>query len=240
MKNILEVKNLIKSYEKNKPIVKNISFNIESGQLVGFIGHNGAGKTTTIKCIVGINDFENGNILIDGNSLKEDPIKCKEVISYVPDNPDIYESLTGFEYLNMVSDIFNIPVDIRKERIEDLANKLELQNALDDNISTYSHGMKQKIVLIAALIHNPRLLILDEPFVGLDPNATFVLKNIMKELCKNGGAILFSTHILEVAENLCTDIIIIKDGNIIEKGDTKDIVGSKSLEEIYMENYYEK
>lgn len=240
MKNILEVKNLIKSYEKNKPIVKNISFNIESGQLVGFIGHNGAGKTTTIKCIVGINDFENGNILIDGNSLKEDPIKCKEVISYVPDNPDIYESLTGLEYLNMVSDIFNIPVDIRKERIEDLANKLELQNALDDNISTYSHGMKQKIVLIAALIHNPRLLILDEPFVGLDPNATFVLKNIMKELCKNGGAILFSTHILEVAENLCTDIIIIKDGNIIEKGDTKDIVGSKSLEEIYMENYYEK
>lgn len=240
MKNILEVKDLIKSYEKNRQIVKNISFNIEAGQLVGFIGHNGAGKTTTIKCIVGIVDYENGDILIDDHNLKEDPIKCKEVISYVPDNPDIYESLTGLEYLNMVSDIFNIQTDIRKEKIEDLAQKLELQNALNDNISTYSHGMKQKIVLIAALIHEPKLLILDEPFVGLDPNATFVLKNIMKDLCSKGGAILFSTHILEVVENLCTDIIIIKEGNIITKGKTKDITLSKSLEEIYMENYYEK
>lgn len=240
MKNILEVKDLIKSYEKNRKIVKNISFNIEEGQLIGFIGHNGAGKTTTIKCIVGIVDYENGDILIDGYNLKEEPIKCKRVLSYVPDNPDIYESLTGLEYLNMVSDIFNIPLDIRKKKIEDLANKLELQNALNDNISTYSHGMKQKIVLIAALIHEPKLLILDEPFVGLDPNATFVLKNIMKELCSSGGAILFSTHILEVAENLCTDIIIIKDGNIITKGKTEDMTLDKSLEEIYMENYYER
>lgn len=237
MKKILEVRNLVKSYEKNKDIIKRINIDINPGDLVGFIGHNGAGKTTTIKCLVGIHKFDYGEIIIDGYSIKENPLECKKILAYVPDNPDIYENMTGLEYLNMVSDIFGISTELREERIEKYARELELYNALRDNISTYSRGMKQKIVLISAFIHTPKFLILDEPFVGLDPNASFVLKKLMKELCNNGGAILFSTHVLEVAQNLCNNILIIKEGNIIARGDTKKIVGDKSLEEIYLESY---
>lgn len=240
MKNILEIKNLTKSYEKGKEIIKNLNIEIKSGEIVGFIGHNGAGKTTMIKCIVGIHDFEKGDIFIDGISLLEDPISCKKVMAYVPDNPDIYENLTGLEYLNMVADIFNISTEDREKYIRKYSESFEILNALQDNISTYSRGMKQKIVLISALIHNPKLLILDEPFVGLDPNASFELKKIMREICANGGAVLFSTHVLEVAQNLCTNILIIKNGEIIAEGETKAIIGKKTLEEIYLENYYVK
>ncbi|QQK09055.1 ABC transporter ATP-binding protein [Miniphocaeibacter halophilus] len=237
---MLEIKNLTKSYEKGKEIIKNLNIEIKSGEIVGFIGHNGAGKTTMIKCIVGIHDFEKGDIFIDGISLLEDPISCKKVMAYVPDNPDIYENLTGLEYLNMVADIFNISTEDREKYIRKYSESFEILNALQDNISTYSRGMKQKIVLISALIHNPKLLILDEPFVGLDPNASFELKKIMREICANGGAVLFSTHVLEVAQNLCTNILIIKNGEIIAEGETKAIIGKKTLEEIYLENYYVK
>ncbi|MFY9282625.1 MAG: ABC transporter ATP-binding protein [Miniphocaeibacter sp.] len=237
---MLEIKNLTKSYEKGKEIIKALNMKINAGEIVGFIGHNGAGKTTTIKCIVGIHDFDSGDIFIDGRSFIENPIACKKVIAYVPDNPDIYENLTGLEYLNMVADIFNISREDREKSIREYSEKFEMINALQDNISTYSRGMKQKIVLISAFIHKPKLLILDEPFVGLDPNASFELKNIMKEICNKGGAVLFSTHVLEVAENLCTNILIIKNGEIIAEGETKSIIGNRTLEEIYLENYYVK
>lgn len=237
MEKILEVKNLVKSYEKGKNIVKNIDLDIYQGDLVGFIGHNGAGKTTTIKCIVGIHEFDKGEIFINGYSVKNNPIECKKNIAYVPDNPEIYENITGLEYLNMVADIFDISSKTREIRIKKYSDEFEMYNVLKDNISTYSRGMKQKIVLISAFIHNPKFLILDEPFSGLDPNASYILKKLMKKICNNGGAILFSTHVLEVAQNLCNHILIIKEGNIIAKGKTKEIIGKKTLEEIYLESY---
>ncbi len=238
MNNILEIKNLFKSYDGKNSIIKDVSFSINEGEIVGFIGHNGAGKTTIIKSIVGIHNFDKGDILIGGVNLKDNPLECKEQIAYVPDNPELYENMTGLEYLHMVSNIFKISIEDRVERIKEYSEKFEMYNSLENSISTYSRGMKQKIVIISALIHKPKLLILDEPFVGLDPNASFVLKKAMKELKKEGGSILFSTHVLEVAQNLCTNILIIKNGNIITQGETKDIIGDKTLEEIYLESYH--
>ena len=215
--------------------VDDISFNVNKGEICAFIGHNGAGKSTTIKAIVGALNFNNGEILVDGISIKEKPIEAKKIMAYIPDNPDIYEYLTGIQYLNFVCDVFRVKNEERNNLISQYADEFELTNNLNDLISSYSHGMKQKLVIISALIHNPKLLILDEPFVGLDPIATHKLKNIMREICNNGGAIFFSTHILEVAEKLCDKVIIIKDGKIIKQGDMQELVKDKSLENIFLE-----
>ncbi|AXU68553.1 ABC transporter ATP-binding protein [Clostridioides difficile] len=231
---MLKVINLSKSY-KNKKVVNSVSFDVNDGELFGFIGHNGAGKTTTIKAIVGIHDFENGEVLINSKSIKKQPVECKKEMAYIPDNPDLYESLTGIQYLNFIADIFEVAKDKREELIKYYSNKFELNKALGDLISSYSHGMKQKLAIISALIHSPKILILDEPFVGLDPKASFILKEIMREFCDKGGCIFFSTHVLEVAEKICDKIAIIKDGNIIAYGTTEEVKGSNSLESIFME-----
>lgn len=231
---MLEIRNYSKKYG-NKLVVDNISFTVENGDIFAFIGHNGAGKTTTIKSIVGIHDITSGDILIDGVSIKEDPIKCKSMISYVPDNPDIYPTLTGMQYLNLVADIFRVSKEDREERIKKYAELLEISGALNNLISSYSHGMRQKLVVISALIHNPKLLVLDEPFVGLDPKASFILKELFREFVKEGGAIFFSTHILEVAEKLCNKVAIIKQGKLVANGTMSEIKQDKSLESVFME-----
>lgn len=231
---MLKIKNLSKSY-KNKKAIENINFEIQKGDIFGFIGHNGAGKTTTIKCIVGIHEFEDGQILINSKDIKKNPIECKKDIAYIPDNPDIYESLTGIQYLNFIANIFKVNKSKAEKLIAYYADKLELTDSLGYTISSYSHGMKQKLVIISALIHKPKLLVLDEPFVGLDPKASFTLKEIMKEFCNNGGAIFFSTHVLEVAEKICNKIAIIKDGKVVVCGDTNQVKGNKSLEHLFME-----
>ena len=224
---MLEIKNFSKEYSKGKKAVDNISLTVNSGEIFGFIGHNGAGKTTTIKSIVGILEFSEGDILIDSKSIKKNPIECKKVMAYIPDNPDLYEALTGIQYLSFIADIYKISKEQR--------DKLELTKYLGDLISSYSHGMKQKLAVISALIHKPKLLILDEPFVGLDPKASHTLKEIMRELCNEGSAIFFSTHVLEVAEKLCDKIAIIKDGKIVAVGSTEQVKGNNSLEEVFME-----
>ena len=211
---MLKIENLTKKYG-DKSAIDNLNLEVEDGEIFGFIGHNGAGKTTTIKCMVGILEFDNGNIYINGNSIKDEPLKCKKDIAYIPDNPDIYENLTGFSYLNFVADIFEIDNKTREERINKYAEAFEIKNELQDLISSYSHGMKQKLVIISALIHTPKLLILDEPFVGLDPKASFTLKEIMKEITKEGAAIFFSSHVLEVVEKLCDKVGIKKEGKLI-------------------------
>ena len=231
---MLKIINLSKSY-KNKKAIENISIEVNKGEVFGFIGHNGAGKTTTIKSIVGIHNFEEGDILINSKSIKENPIECKKDIAYIPDNPDIYESLTGIQYLNFIANIFKVNKSKAEKLIAYYADKLELTDSLGYTISSYSHGMKQKLVIISALIHKPKLLVLDEPFVGLDPKASFTLKEIMKEFCNNGGAIFFSTHVLEVAEKICNKIAIIKDGKVVVCGDTNQVKGNKSLEHLFME-----
>ena len=231
---MLQIKNFTKKYG-DFTAVDDISFNVNKGEICAFIGHNGAGKSTTIKAIVGALNFNNGEILVDGISIKEKPIEAKKIMAYIPDNPDIYEYLTGIQYLNFVCDVFRVKNEERNNLISQYADEFELTNNLNDLISSYSHGMKQKLVIISALIHNPKLLILDEPFVGLDPIATHKLKNIMREICNNGGAIFFSTHILEVAEKLCDKVIIIKDGKIIKQGDMQELVKDKSLENIFLE-----
>lgn len=231
---MLQIKNFTKKYG-DFTAVDDISFNVNKGEICAFIGHNGAGKSTTIKAIVGALNFNNGEILVDGISIKEKPIEAKKIMAYIPDNPDIYEHLTGIQYLNFVCDVFRVKNEERNNLISKYADEFELTNNLNDLISSYSHGMKQKLVIISALIHNPKLLILDEPFVGLDPIATHKLKNIMREICNNGGAIFFSTHILEVAEKLCDKVIIIKDGKIIKQGDMQELVKDKSLENIFLE-----
>ena len=231
---MLKIINLSKSY-KNKKAIENISIEVNKGEVFGFIGHNGAGKTTTIKSIVGIHNFEEGDILINSKSIKQNPIECKKDIAYIPDNPDIYESLTGIQYLNFIADIFKVSKTEREEKIKYYSEQFEINKALGDLISSYSHGMKQKLVIISALIHSPKVLILDEPFVGLDPKASFILKEIMKEFCNNGGCIFFSTHVLEVAEKICDKIGIIKGGKLISYGKTNEVVGDKSLENIFME-----
>ena len=232
---MLEIKNFSKSYLKGKKAVDNVNLTIQDGEIFGFIGHNGAGKTTTIKSIVGILKVEEGDILINGLSIIKNPKECKKIMAYVPDNPDIYENLTGIQYLNFILDVYKISKKDREERIKEYADLFQLTSALGDLISSYSHGMKQKLVIISALIHKPKILILDEPFVGLDPVASHKVKEIMREMCNEGASIFFSTHVLEVAEKLCDKVAIIKNGQIVANGDVKDIIGDSSLEELFME-----
>ena len=231
---MIEIKNLTKCYGEKKA-VDDISFNVEDGKIFAFIGHNGAGKTTTIKSIVGINDFDNGDILINGKSIKTKPMECKKEIAYVPDNPDLYENMKAINYINFICDMYETPEEVRKENIIKYAKMFEMENKLNDVISTYSHGMKQKVALIAALVHEPKILIMDEPFVGLDPKAVFDMKNIMKEMCKEGKSIFFSTHILDVAEKLCDTVAIIQNGKIVKVGKMEDIKGDESLEQVFLE-----
>lgn len=232
---MLQIKSFTQIYSGGKKAVDNLSIEVKSGDIYGFIGHNGAGKTTTIKAVVGILNFKIGDIKIDGVSIKDNPIKCKSKIAYIPDNPDLYEHLTGIQYLNFIGDIFYINKKDRKELIKKYSDEFEITSSLGDLISSYSHGMKQKLAIISALIHKPKLLILDEPFVGLDPKAAHILKGIMRELCNNGIAIFFSTHVLEVAEKLCNKIAIIKNGKLIVSGNTEEIKGNNSLENVFME-----
>ena len=232
---MLEIKNYSKSYGGGKKAADNVSLTVESGDIYGFIGHNGAGKSTTIRAVVGVLDFTEGEIYIDGHSVKDEPMECKKITAYIPDNPDLYENLTGVQYLNFVADVFGISADDRKERIKKYADLLEISGSLGDLISSYSHGMKQKLAIISALIHNPKLLVLDEPFVGLDPKASFLLKEIMRDMCKQGTAIFFSTHVLDVAEKLCNKIAIIKQGRIIAAGNIEELTEGHSLEEAFLE-----
>lgn len=231
---MLTIKNLTKRYG-NKTAVDDLTLHIAPGEIYGFIGHNGAGKTTTIKACCGIIGFDDGEILVDGISIKSNPIECKKRFAYIPDNPDLYDFLSGIKYLNFVADIYGIPKGERNSLIKKYADMFELTDSLADPISNYSHGMKQKLAIISALIRKPKLMILDEPFVGLDPKASHILKEIMAELCRNGGAIFFSTHVLEVAEKLCTKVAIIKDGKLVISGNTAEVIGNASLESVFLE-----
>ena len=232
---MLAINNYSKAYNKDHFAVSGLSLNVDSGDLFAFIGHNGAGKSTTIKSIVGILPFDDGDILIDGISIKKDPIACKKMIAYIPDNPDIYDSLTGIQYLNFIADIFRVDKTTRKAIIDKYASEFELTNDLNNLISSYSHGMKQKLVIISAFVHSPKLLILDEPFVGLDPKATYLVKKAMVEFCENGGAIFFSTHVLEVAEKLCNKLAIIKNGKLLITGKMEEVIKDSTLEDVFME-----
>ncbi len=231
---MLNISHLTKTYG-DKKAVDDLSLHIAPGEIYGFIGHNGAGKTTTIKSVVGILQFDEGEITIDGTSLKDDPIACKKKIAYIPDNPDLYEFMSGIKYLNFVADIFGVGAEERQERIKKYADMFELTEDLAQPISAYSHGMKQKLAIIAAWIHNPKLIIMDEPFVGLDPKASFLLKEMMHDVCAAGGAIFFSTHVLEVAEKLCDKVAIIKGGKLIRSGTMESVKGDDSLEEVFLE-----
>ena len=234
---MLKVQNYSKSYGGETKAADNVTLDVESGDIYGFIGHNGAGKSTTIRAIVGVLDFTEGDIYIDGHSVKDEPLECKKITAYIPDNPDLYENLTGIQYLNFVADVFEISAAEREERIGKYADMFEITEALGDLISSYSHGRKQKVAIISALIHDPKLLVLDEPFVGLDPKATFTLKEIMHEMCGKGTAIFFSTHVLDVAEKLCNKIAIIKKGKIITSGTIEELTHGQSLEEAFLEVY---
>lgn len=231
---MLKIKHLTKKYGDFKA-VDDLSLHIAPGEIYGFIGHNGAGKTTTLKSVVGILQFDNGEIFIDGTSITADPLKCKKEIAYIPDNPDIYEFMTGIKYLNFVADIFGVSAADRQEKIRKYAEIFELSSDLAQPISTYSHGMKQKLAIISAWIHSPKLIIMDEPFVGLDPKAAHLLKGMMREICDNGGAIFFSTHVLEVAEKLCDKIAIIKEGKLVRSGTMEEVKGDDSLEAVFLE-----
>jgi len=232
---MLSIKNLTKIYKGGKKAVDNLSLEISAGDIYGFIGHNGAGKTTAIRAIAGVMDFDKGDILIDGHSVKEDGLFCKSITAYIPDNPDLYEHLTGIQYLNFIGDIFKITKVERENKIKKYADAFEITSNLGDLISSYSHGMKQKLALISAFLHSPKLLLLDEPFVGLDPMAALVLKNTMRELTDEGSAIFFSTHVLDVAEKLCNKIAIIKNGKLVASGNTLELTNGNSLEEVFME-----
>ncbi|MEE0443239.1 MAG: ABC transporter ATP-binding protein [Acutalibacteraceae bacterium] len=231
---MLKIEHLTKKYGDFKA-VDDLSLHIAPGEIYGFIGHNGAGKTTTLKSVVGILQFDNGEIFIDGTSITADPLKCKKEIAYIPDNPDIYEFMTGIKYLNFVADIFGVSAADRQEKIRKYAEIFELSSDLAQPISTYSHGMKQKLAIISAWIHSPKLIIMDEPFVGLDPKAAHLLKGMMREICDNGGAIFFSTHVLEVAEKLCDKIAIIKEGKLVRSGTMEEVKGDDSLEAVFLE-----
>lgn len=237
---MIEIKNLTKIYNGNKRAVDDISLTVESGEIFAFIGHNGAGKTTTIKAITGILDFEKGDILINGKSIKKEPIACKKQIAYVPDNPDLYENMKAINFVNFICDMYEIPEEERTESIEKYSKMFEIENNMEDEISSFSHGMKQKIALIAALAHNPEVLIMDEPFVGLDPKAVFDMKEIMKQMCNEGKTVFFSTHILEVAEKLCSRVAIIKQGKIVKVGSMEEVKGDESLEKVFLELDEEK
>lgn len=232
---MLEISHFTKVYKGGKKAVDDLSLTVEAGDIYGFIGHNGAGKTTTIRGIVGVMDFDEGEIIIGGKSVRKDPIGCKQITAFIPDNPDLYEHLTGIQYLNFVCDVFGISKEVRQQRITDYGDLFEITSNLGDLISSYSHGMKQKLAITSALVHEPKLMVLDEPFVGLDPKAALNLKQIMKEMCARGGAIFFSTHVLDVAEKLCNKVAIIKDGRLIAHGTMEEIKGNQSLEEIFME-----
>lgn len=232
---MIEIKNVSKTYNGKKKVLNNISFKIESGEIFAFIGHNGAGKTTMIKCIMGILDFEEGDILVDNKSIKEEPLECKRIMAYVADNPDLYENMKAIDFINFICDMYEVSEDIRRENTLKYAKMFEIEDKLNDDISSFSHGMKQKIALIAALAHNPKVLIMDEPFVGLDPKAVYDMKEIMRDMAKDGKTIFFSTHILDVAEKLCDRVAIIKDGTIVKVGKMKDIKGDESLEQVFLE-----
>lgn len=231
---MLKIEHLTKKYG-DKKAVDDLSLHIQPGEIYGFIGHNGAGKTTTLKNVVGILKFDEGEIFIDGDSVKENALECKKKIAYIPDNPDLYDYMTGVKYLNFIADIFAIPTGERKEKIEKYAAVFELTDDLAQPISSYSHGMKQKLAIIAAWIHAPKLILMDEPFVGLDPKAAHILKEMMREHCDKGGAIFFSTHVLEVAEKLCDKVAIIKAGKLVKSGTMDEVKGDESLEEVFLE-----
>lgn len=233
-KNMLKIEHLIKIYG-DKKAVDDLSLHIKPGEIYGFIGHNGAGKTTTLKSIVGILQFDSGEIYIDGRSIKESPIECKKNFAYIPDNPDLYDFMTGIKYLNFIADIFGVEESVRQERIRKYAEMFEITDDLAQPIASFSHGMKQKLAIIAAWIHNPKLIIMDEPFVGLDPKAAHLLKGMMRDVCDNGGAIFFSTHVLEVAEKICDKVAIIKGGKLIRSGTMEEVKGDDSLEEVFLE-----
>ncbi|MCR4762315.1 MAG: ABC transporter ATP-binding protein [Lachnospiraceae bacterium] len=237
---MLEISHYSKSYGGEKKAVDDVSLRVENGDIYGFIGHNGAGKSTTIRAVVGVLDFTDGEITIDGHSVKKEPMACKRITAYIPDNPDLYENLTGIQYLNFVADVFEISAGEREKRIAKYADMFEITDSLGDLIGSYSHGMKQKVAIISALIHEPKLLVLDEPFVGLDPKATFTLKEIMHEMCGRGTAIFFSTHVLDVAEKLCNKVAIIKQGRIIASGTMEELTEGHSLEEAFMEADHEE
>ena len=233
---MLTIQNLTKHYKGSSKGVTDISLHIRPGDIYGFIGHNGAGKTTTLKCIAGIQDFDSGQIRINGMDIRENPLGCKRSFAYIPDNPDLYEYLTGIQYLNFIADVFGVEAKVREERIKQYGDEFEITTSLGDLISSYSHGMKQKLAIISALVHRPKLLLLDEPFVGLDPKASVILKEIMRNICDEGGAIFFSTHVLDVAEKLCDKVAIIKDGVLVASGDMEQIVKpGQSLDSIFME-----
>ena len=231
---MLKIEHLTKTYGEKKA-VDDLSLHILPGEIYGFIGHNGAGKTTTLRSVAGILQFDSGEIAIDGIALKNDPLACKRRLAYIPDNPDLYEYMTGIQFLNFIADIFAVPADLRRERIAKYAGLFELTADLAQPVSAYSHGMKQKLAIISAWLHAPRLILMDEPFVGLDPKAAHILKGMMRELCDDGGAIFFSTHVLEVAEKLCDKIAIIKAGRLIRSGTMEDVRGDDSLEEVFLE-----
>ena len=231
---MLKIENLTKIYG-DKKAVDDLSIHIKPGEIYGFIGHNGAGKTTTLKACCGILQYDSGEITVDGVSVKQDPIKCKSKIAYIPDTPDLYEFMTGIQFLNFVADVFGVAAAERKERIEKYASAFEITGDLGTPISSYSHGMKQKLAIISALIHEPKLIIMDEPFVGLDPKASHLLKEIMRDMCAKGSAIFFSTHVLDVAEKLCDKVAIIKGGRLIRSGSMEEVKGDTSLEEVFLD-----
>ena len=231
---MLTISHLTKAFGEKKA-VDDLSIHIKPGEIYGFIGHNGAGKTTTIKACCGILQFEAGEISVGGHSIKTDPLACKRQLAYIPDNPDLYEFMTGIRYLNFIADIFQIPAESRLERIRSFAGLFELTDDLAQMVSAYSHGMKQKLAIISSLIHEPWLLIMDEPFTGLDPKASFVLKRIMRDICNGGGAVFFSTHVLEVAEKLCDKVAIIRRGKLVKSGTMESVRGDESLEEVFLE-----
>ena len=231
---MLKIEHLTKTYG-DKKAVDDLTLHIQPGEVYGFIGHNGAGKTTTLKAVVGILPFDAGEIYIDGIRLKDDPIACKQKIAYIPDNPDLYDYMTGIQYINFVADIFGISAEDRSARLKEYSEALELTDALVQPISAYSHGMKQKLAIISAWLHDPKLIIMDEPFVGLDPKAAHILKGMMREVCDRGGAIFFSTHVLEVAEKLCDKVAIIKGGRLIRSGTMEEVKGDTSLESVFLE-----
>ena len=236
---MLKIEHLTKTYGEKKA-VDDLSLHIAPGEIYGFIGHNGAGKTTTLKSVVGILQFDAGEIAIGGVSIRRDPLACKKMLAYIPDNPDLYDYMTGIKYLNFIADIFGISAETRQERIRKYAGLFELTDDLAQPIATYSHGMKQKLAIIAAWMHEPKLIIMDEPFVGLDPKAAHLLKGMMREICDRGGAIFFSTHVLEVAEKLCDKVAIIKGGKLIRSGTMEEVKGDDSLEEVFLELEDEK
>ena len=231
---MLRIENLTKTYGE-KRAVDNLSLHIAPGEIYGFIGHNGAGKTTTLKAVVGILQFDKGEVFIKGESIRKNPLACKQKIAYIPDNPDLYEFMTGIKFLNFIADIFGVTEEKRQERIRKYADLFEMTENLAQPIASYSHGMKQKLAIIAAWIHEPKLIIMDEPFVGLDPKAAHILKQMMREICDEGGAIFFSTHVLEVAEKLCDKVAIIRNGQLIQSGTMQEVKGDDSLEEVFLE-----